>query len=92
MNFDFNNEKNQLLLHERGVTFQDVIEVVLNKGVLADFPHPNTDRYPNQRIIVVEIDSYTYCVPYLTDGATIFLKTIFPSRKFMYLLEGKKWP
>jgi hypothetical protein len=35
MGFDFNEEKNQLLLRERGVTFQAVIESVLNKGVLA---------------------------------------------------------
>jgi uncharacterized DUF497 family protein len=90
MKFDFSEEKNQLLLRERGVSFQDVIAAVLDKGVLADFPHPNVDRYPTQRIIVVELDSYTYCVPYVTDGATIFLKTIFPSRKFMYLLEGKQ--
>jgi hypothetical protein len=78
------------LLRERGVTFQAVIKAILDKGVLADFPHPNADRYPNQRILVVEIDSYTYCVPYVADGATMFLKTIFPSRKFMHLLEGDK--
>ncbi len=90
MQFDFNEEKNQLLLRERGVTFQEVIAAILNKGVLADFPHPNAERYPTQRIIVVEIDNYTYCVPYVTDRATMFLKTIFPSRKFMYLLEGKQ--
>ena len=90
MKFDFNEEKNQLLLRERGVTFQEVIAAILRKGVLADFPHPNAEQYPTQRIIVVELNSYTYCVPYVTDGATIFLKTIFPSRKFMHLLEGDK--
>jgi uncharacterized DUF497 family protein len=90
MQFDFNEEKNQLLLRERGVTFQAVIKAILDQGVLADFPHPNADRYPNQRILVVDIDRYTYCVPYVTDGATMFLKTIFPSRKFMHLLEGEK--
>ena len=90
MNFDFNEEKNQLLLRERGISFQDVIAAVLAKGVLADFPHPNTERYPTQRIFVVELQNYTYCVPYIADESTIFLKTIFPSRKFMHLLEGDK--
>lgn len=90
MEFDFSEEKNKILLHERGVTFQDVIDAIRNQGVLADFPHPNTERYPNQHILVVEIDEYTCCVPYVIDGDNIFLKTIFPNRKFMYLLEDKK--
>jgi uncharacterized DUF497 family protein len=90
MEFDFSEEKNQILLHERGVTFQDVIDAIRNQGVLADFPHPNTERYPNQHILVVEIDEYTCCVPYVIDGDKIFLKTIFPSKKFMYLLEDDK--
>jgi len=89
MEFDFNEDKNKLLFDERGVTFQDAIHSIAEKGVLVDFPHPNTDRYPNQRILVVEVHGYTYCVPYVTNGEIIFLKTLFPSRKFMHLLEGK---
>ncbi len=89
MEFDFNNKKNILLFEERGVTFQDVIEAIYNKGVLADFPHPNSMKYPDQRILVVEINQYTYCVPYVEDNEIIFLKTIFPNRKFKYLLEDK---
>jgi hypothetical protein len=46
-------------------------------------------KYPNQNILVVEIDGYTHCVPYVENGNTIFMKTIFPSRKFMKLLENK---
>lgn len=90
MQFDFNEEKNQLLLRERGVTFQEVIAVLLSEGALADFPHPNTTRYPHQRILVVEMNDYTYCVPYVRDGTRLFLKTIFPNREFLYLLEAEK--
>ncbi len=89
MNFDFSNKKNKLLFEKRGVTFQNVIDAIYEKGVLADFPHPNASKYPEQRILVIEIDQYTYCVPYIEDENTIFLKTIFPSRKFKYLLEDK---
>jgi len=32
MQFDFNEEKNQLLLRERGVTFQAVIKAILDQG------------------------------------------------------------
>ena len=87
MEFDFNENKNKLLFEERGVTFQNVIDSIYKNGVLADFPHPNKDAYPDQRILVVEIYGYTYCVPYVEDGEIIFMKTIFPSRKFMKLLE-----
>jgi uncharacterized DUF497 family protein len=89
MKFEFSAEKNNLLLQERGVTFERVIDVIFEQGILADFHHPHQERYPNQRIFVVELEGYTYCVPYVTDGEKIFLKTIFPSRKFMHLLEEK---
>ncbi len=89
MKFEFSAEKNNLLLQERGVTFERVIEAIFEKGILADFQHPHQERYPNQRIFVVELEGYTCCVPYVTDGEKIFLKTIFPSRKFIHLLEDK---
>jgi hypothetical protein len=71
------------------VTFQYVIDSIYDKGILAEFEHPNISKYPDQRIIVIEIENYTYCVPYIENGDVIFFKTIFPNRKFMYLLEGK---
>jgi len=43
--------------------------------------HPNTNRYPNQKIIVLNIDGYVFLVPYVKEGGTRFLKTIIPSRK-----------
>ena len=39
--------------------------------------------------MVVEIDGYAYCVPYVVDGDTWFLKTGYPNRKFKYLIEGE---
>lgn len=89
MNFDFNPEKNELLISERNVSFYDIIESIAEKGVLLDFEHPNKEKYPNQRIFVVEFQNYTYCVPYIFGNGIYFLKTIFPSRKFMKLLDGE---
>lgn len=37
--------------------------------------------------MIVEFNNYTYAIPYVIDGDVYFLKTIFPSRKFMYLIE-----
>ncbi len=89
MEFAFNEDKNRQLFEKRGVTFQNVIDAIFEKGILADFPHPNYEKYPNQRIFVVEIKGYTHCIPYVEDNDLIFMKTIFPNRKFMKLLENK---
>ncbi len=41
-------------------------------------------------MFIVNIDNYAYCVPYEIIGDKYFLKTIFPNRKFKYLIEGHK--
>jgi hypothetical protein len=40
---------------------------------------------------VIEINNYAYCVPFVETDSEIFLKTVFPSRKFtaIYLTEPK---
>lgn len=47
--------------------------------ILEDGPHPNR---LNQRIFVIEIEGYAYVVPYVIEGDYVFLKTMFPSRKY----------
>jgi uncharacterized DUF497 family protein len=89
MEFAFDKDKNDLLYRQRGVTFHMVIESFSKKGALRNFDHPNQKRYPNQKVIVVEINGYTYCVPYVVEKSIWFLKTIYPSRRFKYLLEGE---
>ncbi len=87
MVFNFNTEKNILLFKTRGITFSEIIEVIERKGVLMNFKHPNQSKYPNQMIMVVDFNNYTYCVPYVLNKDEIFLKTIYPNRDFLYLLE-----
>ena len=90
MTYRFSDEKNQQLAKARGITFEDAIEAVAEYGVLAEFENPNQRDYPGQRIMVVSIDNYRHCVPFSIDGETIELKTVYPSRKFRYLIEGDK--
>jgi hypothetical protein len=89
MEFAFDSKKNDLLRRERGVTFPLIIEAIAEKGILLNFDHPNQTKYPGQKVLVVELEGYAYCVPYVTDGNAWFLKTIYPSRQFKYLLEGE---
>lgn len=79
--FDWNELKNTQLGLERGVTFDDVKLAIEEGKVIKDKIHPNTKRYPNQRILVVDINNYAYLVPYVEDEQKIFFKTIIPSRK-----------
>lgn len=79
--FDWNDEKNELLKSTRGVSFEDVVFHIQNGDVLDIIKHPNAARYPKQNIIVLNIDGYVYLVPYVKERGTRFLKTIIPSRK-----------
>ena len=92
MDFLFDEEEDLLLRERRGVCFHDVIRSVEQNGILLDMPHPAKHRYPNQRIFIVEIDGYAFCVPYAIDGDTWILKTVYPNRKFKYLVKGgQEW-
>lgn len=51
-------EKNQQLMSERGVSFEDVLFALQSGGLLDDGPQPSRDKYPNQRLLVVQVDDY----------------------------------
>jgi len=87
MEFIYDEKKNQVLFEQRGITFEQAIEVISADGILLDFKHPNAEQYPNQRLMVIAIDNYPYCIPYVMDGENIVFKTIFPDRRFKYLME-----
>ena len=50
MIFDFSDNKNRKLFEKRGITFQDAIDAISEKGILKYFDHPNKEKYPNQKI------------------------------------------
>jgi len=79
--FDWSPEKNQQLITERSVSFEDAIFYLMNDGLLDDIEHPDPARYPNQRILIIDFAGYAYLVPYVETDEVIFLKTIIPSRK-----------
>ena len=43
--------------------------------------HPNQQRYPGQRIFILQIGDYVYLVPFVESETEVFLKTVIPSRK-----------
>ncbi len=80
--FDYSKEKDFLLKETRKISFEDVIEAVSKGKQIADLKHASK-KYPNQRLLVVQIDKYIYVAPYVFDKQRkrYFLKTVYPSRK-----------
>lgn len=60
-------------------------------GLLDIQDHSNTERYPNQRLLIVRIHGYAYLVPFVETENEVFLKTIIPSKKATrhYLIEER---
>ena len=82
MKFNYNIDKEQILLKERGLSFEDVITAVNNGNLVDILKHPNEKKYPNQSVLVVRIKDYIHAVPYvIEDDGSYFLKTIFADRK-----------
>ncbi|MBP9726054.1 MAG: toxin [Gammaproteobacteria bacterium] len=80
--YDFSAEKNHWLKENRGVSFEEIITAMKNDGLLSAISHPNQLKYPNQQMYLVDINDYVYVVPFVKqDRNTVFLKTIFKSRK-----------
>lgn len=89
MIFSWNTDKNQQLKFERGISFERIV-IAIEEGALLDvLQHTNLSQYPNQFILVVEIESYAICVPCVVSANEYFFKTLFPSRKYtqLYLKE-----
>ena len=79
--FRWDNEKNEWLKKNRGVSFEQVVILMERGDVLETIEHPNQDKYSGQKIATVKIGDYAYLVPYVQESEDIFLKTIIPSRK-----------
>lgn len=80
--FDYSEEKDLILKATRGISFEDVIEAIGN-GKLIDDIDQESSKYPNQKILVVEINNYIYVAPYVIDVKRnkFYLKTVYASRK-----------
>ena len=76
----WNEEKNRRLIANRGISFDDVRRAIEENRILDEYEHPNSERFNNQRVLVVEIGGYACAVPYVIDGDTWFLKTVYRNR------------
>lgn len=79
--FRWSPEKNDVLKDERGVSFESMVVAIEAGGLLDILAHPNEQKYPRQRVLVVAYEAYAYLVPFVEEDDYFFLKTVIPSRK-----------
>lgn len=77
---NWNSDNNVALMAERGVSFEEVLVAVAQGALLDVVEHPNREKYPNQRLFIINIRDYVYLVPFVETDDELFLKTIIPSR------------
>jgi len=79
--FAWNEEKNELLKAERGVSFEEVVVHIASGDLLDIREHPDLHKYRGQRVLIVRMRDYLSLVPFVETDDEVFLKTIIPSRK-----------
>jgi len=87
----WDERKNGWLRQQRGVCFEQAAVCLAAERVLDVMDHTNQDRYPGQKVAVIEIEGYACLVPYEQAGGEIVFKTLIPSRKATrkYIGAGK---
>jgi hypothetical protein len=79
--FRWNPDKNEKLKSERRLSFEQAVVAIESGGLLDVLAHPNPEKYPGQRMLVVAFDGYAHLVPFVEEDGYYFLKTVIPSRK-----------
>jgi len=79
MKFIWKKKKNDYLKKNRGISFEEIVDLLLNGKYIDILFNPN---YEKQEIFILEIDNYIWCVPFSEiDVGTLELKTAFKSRR-----------
>lgn len=88
--YHFDPEKNRWLIRERGIGFEEIIALIESSKLLRVLEHPDKAKYPEQLLYEVDVDGYVHVVPVIRTGKTLFMKTIYPSRKATRELKKKR--
>lgn len=79
--FNWDKEKNLRLKELRGISFEEIVFYISTGAVIDVIENRNNEKYKDQFMFIIEIDSYAHIVPFVENDDEIFLKTIYPSRK-----------
>ncbi len=64
MDIIWDEEKNDKLKKERGISFEEIAILMLQKRYVQILEHP---KRPDQRIFLIPIDGYIHAVPFKLD-------------------------
>lgn len=80
MSIIWDQNKNEWLILNRGISFEEISDRILNNDYLEILENPTRE---GQFYFIMKIENYTWVVPFLINQSNqIVLKTAFPSRKF----------
>ena len=83
----WDEDKNNKLITERNISFDEISEIILREEYLDILENPSKE---NQMIFIVRLNDYIYVVPFIIDeNENIILKTAYPSRKFNKMYGDK---
>jgi len=80
--YTWNKEKNLLLKETRDISFEQIVMHIEQGDLIDIIKHPNSEKYSNQKILIINVNNYIYTVPFIENVNERFLKTIIPNRKF----------
>ena len=76
----WDEDKNNKLITERNISFNEIAEILLREEFLDILENPNRK---GQLIFIICLQDYIYAVQFIIDeDENIILKTAYPSRKF----------
>lgn len=85
--FTWSAEKSAVLkanLARGSIGFEECVVAIEGGRILAVVPNPSIN-HPSQKMFVLSINNYAYCVPFVESEEELLLKTVFPSRRFTAL-------
>jgi len=85
MIFSWDKAKNHFIKKNRNIGFERIIVAIEEGDILDVLKHPDITKYHNQKIYMINIDSYAWVVPFRDEAGKRILITAYPSRKYTSL-------
>ena len=79
--YNWNTDKNEELKKNRNISFEEIVLSIYKNSIIDIYEHPNQNKFPGQKIYVINYNEYIFLIPFIETEMEIFLKTIIPSRK-----------
>lgn len=88
MGFLWSEIKNTLIQTRpwKSISFNQVVEAIEAWNVLYDWAN-DSPKYPNQRMMIIAFEWYTYKVPYEENDWDVKFYTAYPYGKYLHLLS-----